>query len=349
MLHILGLPHTRISEVFSTCAFTQKILNFRKILDILWYKYKIYSPGGEWVVQCMTNEERDRIFKGNTWQTMYDRSNTEGRDIFNVNAINEINSCKRAGDLIIATYGELNDKIIQGTDLPAMELGIWYRGVSQKSKYKVFESYARMNYVYWSFGLSPNDYDCVIPNYYDLKQFCRTDYPNTKEEYILFVGRLNWEKWPQVAVDVAKKLGVKIKVAWQKGTREIDPYCEYVGVVGIWERSMLMAGAKAFFMPTQYVEPFGGVAVEAMLCWTPIITSDNGGQHEINVHWLTGYRCRSFNEYVEAYKNIDKIERKVVHDWACSQYSLEVIAPLYKKQIDKVLDHVQGWSWYSLQ
>lgn len=347
MLHILWLPHTHISEEFSTCAFTQKILNFRKILKFLGYQYKIYSPGGDGVVQCMTNDDRNRIYKGNTWQTMYDRNNKEGRDTFNVSAINEINSCKRSGDLIIATYGELHDAIILWTGLPAMELGIGYRWVS-KHTYKVFESYAWLNYVYGCFGLSPNDYDCVIPNYYDLKQFCWTDYPNEKEEYMLFVGRLNWEKWPQVAVDVAKKLGVKIKVAWQTGTRDIDPYCEYVGVVGIAERSQLMAGAKALIMPTQYIEPFGGVTVESMLCWTPVITSDNGGQHEINVHGLTWYRCRSFSDYVEAYKNIDKIERKIVRDRACSQYSLEAIAPLYKRQIDKVLAHIQGEDWYSL-
>lgn len=345
MLHILGLPHTRISKSFSCCAFTQKILKFTKMMNMIWMEYTVYAPWG-WdidVVDCLPSEKREEIFKGNVNDAMYDWNNKIWRWVFTKNAIEEINGRKQKWDLLLVSYWLLQKDIIDWTWLPTMELGIWYEGVCPNT-YKVRESYARKNFISWKYNLSPNDYDAVIPNYFDLRDFPDVKYE--KKDYICFVGRLNHDKWVQIAVDVAKKYWVKCLVAGQLGNWNIDPYAEYVWVVDFEQRAKLMWEAKAVFVPSQYHEPFWGVAVEALLCWTPIITSDNWWLQEINRHGITWFRCRSFKDYCRAFGNLDIIDPEISNS-ARQYFSLESIAPLYKKQIEKVIDHINGWSWYS--
>lgn len=89
-----------------------------------------------------------------------------------------------------------------------------------------------------------------------------------------------------IAVEVAKRLGMKIKLAGQglekvgdheyegSGFRVNYEGIEYLGSVGVQERADLLAYADAVLVPTTYLEPFGGVVVEAMLAGTPAITTD---------------------------------------------------------------------------
>jgi glycosyltransferase involved in cell wall biosynthesis len=69
-----------------------------------------------------------------------------------------------------------------------------------------------------------------------------------------------------------------------------------------------MSRAKAVFVPTQYFEPFGGVAVEAQMCGTPVISSDFGVFNETVLHGITGYRCRTLDQYVWAINNVHKLD-----------------------------------------
>ncbi len=48
----------------------------------------------------------------------------------------------------------------------------------------------------------------------------------------------------------------------------------YYPAGGAEERLALLGNAKSVLMPTYYLEPFGGVHVEAQLCDTPVITTD---------------------------------------------------------------------------
>jgi glycosyltransferase involved in cell wall biosynthesis len=108
-----------------------------------------------------------------------------------------------------------------------------------------------------------------------------------------------------------------------------------------------MKNAKGSFLASQYVEPFGGVQIENLLCGTPTITSDWGAFTENNVEGVTGYRCRTFDDYLQAAIKINNGEINYLN---CriqgEKFSLENIAPKYEKFFQDVLNVYKNQGWY---
>ena len=124
-----------------------------------------------------------------------------------------------------------------------------------------------------------------------------------------------------------------------------EKHIEYMPAVGALERGMLMKKAKAVLMPTLYLEPFGGVNVEAQFCGTPVITSDWGAFPETVLHGVTGFRCRSFDEFCTAVSMVDKIKPENCRRWAEDNYSMKRVGKMYEAYF-KRLDGLYGDGWY---
>ncbi|GAH32869.1 unnamed protein product, partial [marine sediment metagenome] len=269
---------------------------------------------------------------------------------FNENAIREINRRKQARDMLLVSMGNFQKPIADAVGLMAVEMGIGYTGVF--CKYRVFESYAWMHYLYGM--MYPNQsacdgswYDCVIPNYFDPNDF---EFSEEKDDYYLFVGRLTPRKGLHVAQQVVDNIGAKLIVAGQGKLSDLginSPNVEHVGTVDVKQRSDLMKKAKAIFVPTIYLEPFGGVAVEAMFCGCPAITSDWGVFSETILDNVTGYRCRTFDDFVWAAKNVDKLNPKDCRDWAVKNFSMDQVKWMYQHYFDQLQD-LFGKGWYEL-
>jgi len=348
--HLVSLPHTNTTFDFTACAFTEKVRKFAIMMTSL--GHEVYLYGGEHNeapvtehIPCLTEQERlDAI--GDLHFTMASFDNTLPHWVrFNTTAIAEISKRIQQKDFICLIGGTSQKPIADAfPNHISVEFGIGYPGTF--AKYRVFESYAWMHAVYGSSTTNPatldgNFFDAVIPSYLEPELF-----PLGAGDggYLMFIGRLIERKGYKIAEMVSEHLGERLVIA---GTGETPTYGEPVGVVGAEERARLLGGAKAVFTPTIYVEPFGTVVPEAMMCGTPVITTDWGAFTETVQDGVTGFRCRTLGEFVQAALDAPSLDRAAIRDYSLQRYSLDAVAPQYDKYFRRLLT-LWDEGWYTL-
>jgi glycosyltransferase involved in cell wall biosynthesis len=283
------------------------------------------------------NDDLEKAYGSYDWKKNFFKHNTSdhAHRVFNERAIVEVGKRKQPKDFVLCFWGYAHRPVFQAhPELIPVEPGI---GCTNEPccPQNIYESYAVMNQIYGKYGKSPHWYDAVIPNYFDPADF---EYNEKPQDYYLFVGRIISSKGIGIAVDVTRNLGVKLLVAGQGDLASIignvPDHVEVIGYVEPKQRSELMKNAKALLAPTHFNEPFGGVMVEALFCGTPVITSDWGGFAENNLHGVTGYRCRTMEQFEWAARNIHKISRKTCREWAMNNFSLDRIALMYEEYFE---------------
>jgi glycosyltransferase involved in cell wall biosynthesis len=351
-LHLLGTAYAQTTKELCTDAFTQKVYKISRMLTKLGYDVVHYGLEGADVpcehVDIVSMDTWRKCYGNISWEQNVGKSkpNDLANQTFNKNAIIEINKRKGPNDILLCSYGTDQRPIAQAVQIPlTCEFSIGYRGIF--APYKVFESYAWMHYNYGKFGIEIGKwYDAVIPNFFDPDDF----HLGEKKDYFLYIGRVVRTKGIAIAAQVAQKMGVPLIVAGPGELMQIGLkpgiHAHPVGVVNPEERAKLMSEARAVFVPTHYIEPFGGVAVEAMFCGTPVITSDWGVFPESVVHGVTGFRCRNFADFMYAAHHIDEFDPDKIRQYAIDNYSMDRVGLMYKHYFDRLLD-MTGKGWYT--
>lgn len=349
--HVVGLPHTNTTEDFTACAYTEKIRKFCIMMKNLGHTVYLYAgehneaPCDEHI-QCISEQERLEVVGDNHYSAASFDWTLPHWVKFNKNVIEGISKRLEHKDFICLISGYASKPIADAFPQElSVEFGIGYGGWF--ANYKVFESYAWMHSCYGSKVTNPHDldgkfFDTVIPSYIDVKDFPLQETPS---DYYLYIGRLIERKGYQIAVDVCKMLGKRLVVAGQGTPPE---YGEYVGVVGTEERAKLMGGAIATFTPTTYVEPFGTVAIEAMACGSPIISTDWGAFTETVIDGVTGFRCHTLQEFVDATEYVKTLDRANISNYAKKRYGLDTVAIMYEKYFTRLLS-LWGAGWYEVR
>jgi glycosyltransferase involved in cell wall biosynthesis len=144
----------------------------------------------------------------------------------------------------------------------------------------------------------------------------RTD----KEDFLLFVGRVNHEKGPEVAVDVARRAGARLVMAaaikepheqryWDANVKPLLTGDEEIlGEITVEEKADLMARARAVLFPIQWEEPFGLVMAEANACGTPVLAFPRGAAPEVIADGETGFLCGDVHDMVASIARVGDID-----------------------------------------
>lgn len=339
--HLPALPGQPTVAANSSCAYTQKVRRFAGMMVERGHDVILYGGGANDAVcteyvDCYAETEPVE-FSPSAWAAA------------NHAVLMNIGERARPGDYLLLIAGRCQEKLAALLDdLVAVEFGVGYGG--SFADFRVFESYAWMHSTYAAQGgpdphaLDGNAYHAVIPNYFNVGDFPAGD---GSGDYLLYVGRLIERKGVEVAVNVARATGMTLFLAGDGDYRpgEGEPNIEYVGSVEPGQRAAMMGEARCLLAPTTYIEPFGGVVVEAALCGTPAITTDWGAFPETVVQGYTGWRCRRLGEFIWAAEHAADLERSACRTRAEHLYSTEAIAPRYEAYFAH-LETLRSGGWY---
>lgn len=355
--HIPGIPHTVTNQSYISCAYTQKVYKLCSMLTKLGHEVYHYgcegsNPTCTEHVEIVSEEFRKEFYPTNYHMEQFRFDTNDNYHItYYKNCIDEIKKRQGPKDFLLCAWGWGHEPIARHFDntMLVVESGVGYESIF--AKYRVFESYTWMAHVY---GLNKivngNWYDCVIPNFFDPTDFTFSD---QKEDWFLYLGRITQRKGVDVAVQACKEIGAKLVIAGQGTLVNLqeqinitDKHVEHVGFADLEKRKKLLSKAKGVFMPTYYIEPFGGVSIEAAMSGTPVISSDWGVFGENILHGITGYRCRTLEQFSWAAENIENIQAINCYNWGVSNFNMDKIALMYEEYFN-MLYKLWGKGWYA--
>jgi glycosyltransferase involved in cell wall biosynthesis len=178
----------------------------------------------------------------------------------------------------------------------------------------------------------------VIPNPIDVAAWPLGE---RKEDYLLWIGRMNEEKGPHRALEAARLARSPLVLAGpvQPGQeeffeREVSPHLDrpgvtYVGEVGGRRKAELFAKARALLMPIRWAEPFGMVMVEALATGTPVIAFSEGSAPEIVEDGRCGFLVEDTEEMAAAVARLGSIEPSACRE-AAHRFDSDSIAARYE-------------------
>jgi glycosyltransferase involved in cell wall biosynthesis len=176
------------------------------------------------------------------------------------------------------------------------------------------------------------------------------DYPTGtgRGGYLAFLGRISPEKRPDLAIAVAKRVGIPLKIAAKVDPvdrsyfeREIepllaDPLIEFVGEIGGADKPGFLGEAMGLLFPIDWPEPFGLVMIEAMACGTPVVARPCGSVPEVITPGRTGFIADSVDEIVAAVRRLDRIDRTTCRQEAEARFSVAQMVDGYEAIYEKL-------------
>lgn len=160
-------------------------------------------------------------------------------------------------------------------------------------------------------------------------------------KYLAFLGRISPEKRVDTAIEIAKKAGIKIKVAakvdkadqkyFEEKIKHLfdDPMVEYIGEINEVQKREFLGNALALLFPIDWPEPFGLVMIEAMANGTPVIAFNRGSVPEIIEHALNGFIVNDVNGALDALNMLHLISRKQCREVFDQRFTSEIMAKNY--------------------
>lgn len=245
----------------------------------------------------------------------------------------------QAGDLVFYAYPYRATAARPGA--LAVECGVGYDSPPTLGVVRVYETEAWRHYCFGKYQQPEADRRAswVLPWARD-----PAEWPLGRGEggYVSYLGRWTRDKGAGTVLELAQRLpAVTFKVATNAamyGSTDCPSNVEFVGPVLGADRATFLGGAFAHLCPSTYVEPLCGSAVEAMLCGTPVVTTNYGGFVETVKHGMTGRLCASVDEMestlLEAFNARDKVNaRPFTRSFTLDKFSISALVPRWEKAL----------------
>ena len=168
-----------------------------------------------------------------------------------------------------------------------------------------------------------------------------------KGNYLAFLGRISPEKGPHVAIEIACRANLPLRIAakvdnadrpyFEQVIRPLlaHPLIQFVGEITEAQKGDFLGNAHALLFPIDWPEPFGLVMIEAMACGTPVIAFPRGAAPEVIDAGVTGFLVGSVDEAAVAVGMLPRLDRHHVRRRFEQRFSATRMAEdyvrLYKK------------------
>jgi glycosyltransferase involved in cell wall biosynthesis len=169
--------------------------------------------------------------------------------------------------------------------------------------------------------------------------------------YLAFVGRITPEKRPDLAITIARRVGMPLKIAakvdpvdreyFETVIRPLlsDPLIEYVGEITDSEKNELIGNAYALIAPFDCPESFGLVFIEALACGTPVVALRRGSVPELIDHGQTGFICDTPDQMIHALSRIATLKRRHCRNAFDTRFTAERMVQDYLS----VYENLMNW------
>ncbi len=175
-------------------------------------------------------------------------------------------------------------------------------------------------------------------------------YRDTKEDFLIYIGRANPDKGPMEAITIARRAGLPLHMILKRNEplereyfeREIRPLLasdiELHQNVSHDLKVELLGRARAMVFPIRWPEPFGLVMIEAMACGTPVVTTNWGAAPELVDDGITGYRRDGEDDLVHAISLVADLAPADSRRWVEERFS----GPAMVRGYEKIYGQVQA-------
>jgi len=171
----------------------------------------------------------------------------------------------------------------------------------------------------------------------------------TAGKYLAFLGRVSPEKGVDRAVEIARRLGLPLRVAAKIDDKDRDFYerqlkplfseaqVEFLGEIGEREKGGFLGDAAALLFPIDWPEPFGLVMIEAMACGTPVVAFRQGAVPEVMRDGVSGFVVDTLDGAVEATARALELPRKRCRAYFEGRFSAPRMANDYLAVYERLL------------
>jgi len=184
------------------------------------------------------------------------------------------------------------------------------------------------------------NYVATVYNGIDVDSF---DSPGERQRsYLLFIGRLCADKGTAEAIEMARRLGLPLKIAGKVDANDLEyyeakvkphlqaPTIEYVGEVDHAQKVSLYRQAIAVVYPITFEEPFGLVMAESLASGTPVVALARGSVREV-LDENTAIIGNSIDELINQFPRLQMITEAACKSRARELFSKEQMAAAYER------------------